>query len=278
MVSVALIERHPKRRRRQVTHPLGPPARGWFKTTLEEHRMKQVLTQLAENVWLWPHNPSYTAVQSSVGVIVGKSETVLVDAGNSPQLARRIKAALRGRGFPPLSHIIYTHHHWDHTYGACEFQVPVVAHATCKTLLAEEAQKPWSVEYLHQQTKSNPKLQVSNKALERAIRDWDRFRIVLPEVVFDGSLTLQCGPISLELEHVDGGHAEDSIVVKVPQAGVIFLGDCYYPPPIHLATSKSKPSLSMLASLESKDYTLYVGGHAKPITRANLLRRVKRPS
>jgi hypothetical protein len=53
--------------------------------------MRQKLTQLAEHVWLWPHSSSFNAVLSSVGVIVGKNETVLVDAGNGPQLARRIQ-------------------------------------------------------------------------------------------------------------------------------------------------------------------------------------------
>ena len=258
--------------------PVRPACTGLVNKTLEEHTMRQKLTQLTEHVWLWPHNPSFTAVQSSVGIITDESETVLVDAGNSPRLAHRIKAALRQNGFPPVSYIIYTHHHWDHTCGACEFQVPVVAHATCKTLLAEEAQKPWSVEYLHQQIKNNPRLRVSYKALERAIPNWATFRIVLPDILFDHSLTLQCGRLILELEHVGGQHAEDSIVVKVPQAQVLFLGDCYYPPPLHLRKPKSKASMSMLAALESKEYALYVGGHARPITRANLLRRVKKHS
>ena len=240
--------------------------------------MAQKLTQLTEHVWLWPHNPSYTAVQSSVGVINCGTETILVDAGNSPRLAQRITASLKQSGFPPVSHIIYTHHHWDHTFGACEFQVPVVAHATCKSILAGEAQKPWGVEYLQQQIKLNPKLRVSYKALDHAIQNWETFRIVLPDIVFDHSLTLQCGCISLELKHVGGQHAEDSVVVKVPQAQVIFLGDCYYPPPIHLRTSESKASMSMLEALESEEYVLYVGGHAKPLTRATLLRRLKQRS
>jgi glyoxylase-like metal-dependent hydrolase (beta-lactamase superfamily II) len=240
--------------------------------------MQSEITQLSEHVWLWPHNPSFTAVQSSVGIITDENETVLVDAGNSPQLARRIKASLRKHGFPPVKLIIYTHHHWDHTYGACEFQVPVVAHATCKANLAEEAQKPWSVAYLHQQIESNPLLKTSYKAKERAIRDWAAFRIVIPEIVFDHSLTLPCGRLNLELEHVGGQHAEDSIVVKVPEERVMFLGDCYYPPPLHLGTPKSTTSLSMLAALENKEYTLYVHGHGSPMTRATILRRLKKNS
>lgn len=246
--------------------------------TLERGSMNQKLTQLTEHVWHWSHNPSFTAVQSSVGVIVGENETVLVDAGNSPQLAHRIKDTIRQCGHPPVSHIIYTHHHWDHTYGACEFQVPVVAHASCKSLLAKEAQKPWSVEYLHQQIESNPLLEVSYRAKERVIRDWTTFRIVLPDIVFDHSLTLQCGSLSLELEHVGGQHAEDSIVVRIPQEQVIFLGDCYYPPPLHLRTPESEVSTSMLAAVESKEYALYVEGHRNPVKRATIRKRLKQHS
>ena len=84
-------------------------------------------------------------------------------------------------------------------------------------------------------------------------------------------MTIQLGQIRVELEHVGGRHAADSIVVKVPHAGIMFLGDCYYPPPLHLRTPESKPSLEMLAALESKAYTLYVEGHDKPLTRARLL-------
>jgi hypothetical protein len=52
----------------------------------------------------------------------------------------------------------------------------------------------------------------------------------------------------------------------------MFLGDCYYPPPLHLRTPYSKSDLAMLAALESKDYILYVEGHAQPMTRSKLLK------
>lgn len=232
--------------------------------------MRQKLTQLSENVWLWPHRSSFSAVQSCVGVVTSGEETVLVDAGNSPPLARRIKDGIQQAGLPPVSRIIYTHHHWDHVYGACEFQVPVVSHSICRTILIEEAQKPWGPEYLRQQIKSNPLLRASYRA--RAVRNWADFRILLPEIVFEDVLTLQLGEIRIELEHVGGQHAEDSIIVRVPSAGIMFLGDCYYPPPLHLRTPESQPSFAMLAALESREYTLYVEGHDEPLTRARLLK------
>lgn len=238
--------------------------------------MQKKLVQLAEHVWLWPHDAGFNAVQSCVGVIVGENETVLVDAGNGPVLARRIQDELRQSGFPPVSRLIYTHHHWDHTYGACEFQVPVVAHSMCKTLLIEEAKKPWGVEYLAQEIKRNPRLQVGYTARARAVRNWATFHIVIPDLVFDNSLTLRLGHISVQLLHVGGQHAQDSIVVKVPRAQVMFLGDCYYPPPSHLRTPGSKASMAMLAALESQEYALYVEGHDKPRTRAKLLAMLER--
>ncbi|CAG0975674.1 hypothetical protein ARNL5_02048 [Anaerolineae bacterium] len=233
--------------------------------------LRQKPTRLADNVWLWPHSSSFMAIQSSVGIITAENETVLVDAGNSPELARRLKDELRQSGFPPVSRIVYTHHHWDHVYGACEFQVPVVSHSLCKTILMEEAQRPWGPEYLRQGTRRNPRLKVSYRARARAVQDWAAFRIIIPDIVFDDCLTISLGQIRIELEHVGGQHAADSIVVKVPHAGIMFLGDCYYPPPLHLRTPDSKASLEMLAALESKAYTLYVEGHAKPLMRTKLL-------
>jgi glyoxylase-like metal-dependent hydrolase (beta-lactamase superfamily II) len=233
--------------------------------------MRQKLIQLSENVWLWPHNPNFYAVQSCVGIITGENETVLVDAGNSPQFARRIKDELQRSGFPPVHRIIYTHNHWDHTYGACEFQVPVIAHSLCRNILTEEVQKPWGLEYLRQEMENNPRLRTTYAARARAVQDWASFRIVIPEIVFDDVMVVRLGQIDIELEHVGGQHAEDSIIVKVPSARIMFLGDCYYPPPLHLRTSGSKPSLGMLAALASQGYSLYVEGHDKPLTQARLL-------
>jgi glyoxylase-like metal-dependent hydrolase (beta-lactamase superfamily II) len=233
--------------------------------------MSQSLIQLAENIWLFPHDPEFNTVQSSVGIIVDRDQAVLVDAGNSPRLARQIKDEFKRHRLPPISHIIYTHHHWDHISGACEFQVPVVAHTKCQAILLEEAKKPWSSEYLRQEIKRNPKLKVSYEARDRAIRNWEEFHIIVPDLVFDTLERIVLSQVTIELEHVGGDHAPDSIIIKVPQARTMFLGDCYYPPPLHLQTTEPVPSMAMLTALEDENYELYVEGHDDPFTRAELL-------
>lgn len=240
--------------------------------------MEKRLTQLTEHVWLWPHDPDPEAVQSSIGVIATPNECVLIDAGNSHRLARQLKTELVRCNLPPISRIIYTHHHWDHVYGACEFGVPVTAHIICKAILEEESRKPWGIEFLNGEIKRNPKLAVSYNARARLIDDWPAFQIIVPGDVFEKEKLIHLDGLAIELEHVGGQHAEDSIVVKVPQEGVMFLGDCYYPPPLHLREEDSVPSIEMLRKLRNDAYHLYVEGHDRPFTRVELLQFLQKIS
>jgi glyoxylase-like metal-dependent hydrolase (beta-lactamase superfamily II) len=234
--------------------------------------MELTLKQLTEHTWLLPHDPDENAVQSSIGVITAQNESLLIDAGNSPRLARIIKTELARNNLPPVSRMIYTHHHWDHIYGACEFDVPVTAHILCRAILEEESKKPWGIEYLSEEIKREPKLTVSYNARAKSIEDWEAFRIVVPEDVFETEKVIHLDRFTVELEHVGGEHAEDSIVVKVPQDGVMFIGDCYYPPPVHIRKPDSAPSFEMLRRIQNDTYNLYVEGHDKPFTRTELLK------
>lgn len=234
--------------------------------------MELTLKPLTEHIWLLPHNPDETAVQSSIGVITTQNKSILIDAGSSPRLARKIKSELARNNLPPVSRIIYTHHHWDHIYGACEFDVPVTAHTICKAILEEESKKPWGVGYLNEEIKREPKLTASYNARAKSIEDWGAFRIVVPEEVFEAKKVIHVDGLTIELEHVGGEHAEDSIVVKIPKDAVMFIGDCYYPPPLHLRKPDSAPSFDMLRRLQNDAYNLHVEGHDKPFTRTELLK------
>ena len=228
--------------------------------------MDQNLIQLTEHIWLWPCSDDPEVIQPSIGVIAGKYRTILVDAGNSPYVVNRIKDAIQQARLPAVSSIVYTHHHWDHVYGACVFQVPVYAHEKCRSILLNEAKKPWSAKYLDQMVARNPKLKVSYDAQARAIHDWDAFQIVVPDKVFSTIEVFDLDGIRVELEHVGGKHARDSIIVKVPQDRVMFLGDCYYPPPLHLRKPSDVASSAMLKSIKNETYVLYVEGHDAPFS------------
>ncbi|WP_432879583.1 MBL fold metallo-hydrolase [Kribbella sp. CA-245084] len=226
-----------------------------------------MLEHLAGRVWLSPLDPDSDAIRPSVAVIADEAGSVVVDAGNSPDHARTIQAAIATAGLPAPKWLVYTHHHWDHTWGASAWHdVTVVAHTTATDLLKAEAAKPWSHRYLHDQVEANPKLGPSFRARALAVPDWNDFRIVLPDQTFDDTLTLPTGVV---LRHVGGNHAPDSLIAVVD--GVALLGDAFYPPPYHLRRPDDTIDYAMVKQFLSEQHDWYVDAHSAPRTRSAAL-------
>lgn len=226
------------------------------------------LVHLAGRVWLFPADSDPDNVRGCVAVVAGDRGSVVVDAGNSPAMAREIQAAMVLSGLPAARWLVYTHHHWDHVWGACAWRdVEVVAHAASLPLLTAEAAKPWSHRYLREQVAANPLLGPSMRARAWAMDSWDDFAIVPPHRTFGESLTL---PANIRLQHVGGQHAPDSTVVSVDDSGVVLLGDCFYPPPHHLRGPDDVLNRAMLRRLQDDRYDWYVDSHSPPHHRSGL--------
>lgn len=230
--------------------------------------MRVSLRHLAGRVWWYPHDEDHDNVQGGVAVIADDAGSVVVDAGNSPRAARRVQAAMEAAGLPPARHLVYTHHHWDHVWGACAWpDVEVVGHRAGARILAAEVRRPWSHQYLRGEVEANPRLGPSFRARAWAMPSWEGFAIIPPQIEFDDALTLPCG---VELRHVGGRHAEDSTVVAVPDSGVLLLGDCFYPPPFHLREPDDGYAVDLIERLldeaEVGRYEWYVDSHHVPRT------------
>lgn len=221
------------------------------------------LQRLTEHVWYFPPDKDQTKVQASVGIICTPTQTVLVDAGNSPAHARRVMDALKSINAPPLSQIIYTHHHWDHIFGAVAFGVPVTAHRICYDAVVRYAQNDWSPENVRRTILDEPKLAVSFTALNAAMADdWDTWQIVFPTTILEKKTNiLELDGLTLEIEHIGGNHADDSTIITVREDGVMFLGDCFYPPPAHRRQPDDAPDVHMMAYLLDRGLTYYADGH-----------------
>ena len=202
-----------------------------------------------------------------MGIIVTEKHTILVDAGNSPRHARRIMIALDDIQAPSVYNIIYTHTHWDHVFGAMVFGAPAVAHELGQRQLAEMATRPWGNNYVSEEIQRTPARETSLRAMMRAMEEWRNFRIVQPELVLTKKMSMYIDHVTIDIEHVGGRHAPDSVVVRLPQSRVMFLGDCFYPPPLHLRTPEDTYDYAMMRSLIREDYDWYVDGHNEPFSR-----------
>jgi glyoxylase-like metal-dependent hydrolase (beta-lactamase superfamily II) len=201
-----------------------------------------------------------------VAVIADDSGYVVVDAGNSPSAAVGVQAAMQAAGLPPARQLVYTHHHWDHVWGACAWPgVEIIGHRAGARILAAEARRPWSHRYLREQVEANPRLGPSFRARAWAMVSWDGFAVVPPHTEFDDAVTL---PGGVEVRHVGGQHAEDSTVVAVPDSGVLLLGDCFYPPPFHLREPSDGYDVDLIRLLLDEDTfgrcEWYVDSHDQP--------------
>ncbi|MCB8939122.1 MAG: MBL fold metallo-hydrolase [Ardenticatenaceae bacterium] len=224
-------------------------------------------TQISPHVWILPRHPDKNRVQATIGVIIAGDQTILIDAGNSLHLARQIQATLAAMDAPPISHVVYTHHHWDHTFGACVYRVPAIAHHLSFQFLSDMRQLNVGEAHLRTKVERNPKL-----ILEWTAEDWAEFEIVLPEITYEDQVQFQFGDVTLELLHVGGIHAADSTVIKVVQDGVMFLGDCYYPAPRYIDTDDQMLDMTMLANLLDENYEHYIDGHNAPMQTRHVRR------
>ncbi len=227
--------------------------------------MTDGLRQLNDHIWIFPHDPDETRVQPTVGMVLTKTQTILIDSGHSPRHARRALSLLRDIGAPTITHVIYTHHHWDHTFGGMMWgNAAFVAHEQCRELMrAQYSSKPWSSMYIQEEIRVNPTRKNSLRAMDRAIDDWRNFRLALPTITFAKELDIYLDGLTLEMRHVGGQHAPDSITIRVRESRVMFIGDCYY-------GNEGGNDVEMVKALLDEDVDLYIEGHSDPRTRVDM--------
>ncbi|MCP5097574.1 MAG: MBL fold metallo-hydrolase [Chloroflexi bacterium] len=224
------------------------------------------LKQISKHVWIMPFLKGENIMQANIGVIIGADETVLIDAGNGAPQAVQIQQALQELGAPPVRQIIYTHHHWDHVFGAYLFDVPVVANRRSAPFLQEKAQIPWGEPYFQERWETMPRTREEITSQRQAAGNWKDLRIVMPDVVFDEFHTLLAADVTLQMWHVGGVHASDSIVVQVVEDGVMFVGDSFYAPPTYeMAPGKEDViAIDVIGHFLREDVNTYIDGHNKP--------------
>lgn len=150
-------------------------------------------------------------LDQQIGVVLGGHDVLLVDTRATPAHAREIVAELRELTPYPVSIVVDTHWHWDHTFGNSVFRpAPIWGHVRAAKRLRRDGRQ--------------------------AIRDvagWmpdlgaglAEVQIDPPEHTFEDHATLEVGDRIVELRYHGRGHTDGDITVAVPGADVLFAGD-----------------------------------------------------
>jgi glyoxylase-like metal-dependent hydrolase (beta-lactamase superfamily II) len=222
--------------------------------------------RITEHVyWLPPAPPD----RPSLCAVAGDRGTIWLDAGSSAAHAREFLRVLAGDGVAGPSHVVLTHSHWDHVFGAAELTAHVIAQERTAAYLEQLAATDWSDEALDRRVTSgeaSPQHAENVKAELPSPRD---VRISPAEIVFRDGLDLRLGGVRVQVRHVGGDHADDSTVVFVEPDGLLFLGDCLYEAPSGCYTSERVGPL--VDTVRGFGAQLFVEGHGEAMLSAAAL-------
>lgn len=143
----------------------------------------------------------------NIGVVKGVNRTIMIDSQFAP-LSEKIKTAIGAISPHPITHLINTHYHSDHTSGNENFTeqgITIIAHDFTREVLTTEVSA----------AEPNPRLpSLSSKAL--------------PYITFNDRLTLHEGAEEIEIMHFPSGHTGGDIAVFFKTSNVIHTGDLYF--------------------------------------------------
>ncbi|MDP3891095.1 MBL fold metallo-hydrolase [Nocardioides sp.] len=214
-------------------------------------------TEVADRVWVARY-PWYDVNVTAIG---GSDGLVVVDTHASDRAAREVVSDVRAIGAGPVTAVVNTHEHFDHTFGNATFldawgDLPIHAHevAAARTTAAGQRIK-----------------EAFAASGDPHAPEVEETRIVPATVTFSSARVLDLGDRAVELIHPGRGHTGGDVVVSVPDAGVLLAGDlveesgppsfgedCY---PLEWAAT-----LDLVLQLVRPDGVV-VPGHGRPVDR-----------
>lgn len=218
------------------------------------------LQRISERVyWLPPAPPD----RPSLCAVAGERRTIMLDAGASAAHARLFLDGLAAEGIAPPSCVTLTHSHWDHVFGASEFDVPVIAHALTAETLIELAATDWSDDALDRRLAAGEVSAAHVAHVKEELPSPREVRVAPADIVLRDGLDIELGDATVWVRHVGGDHAADSCVMYVEPDRVLFLGDSLYDSPNGALTPEVVFPLH--DTVRAFGAELFVDGHSEAV-------------
>lgn len=151
---------------------------------------------------------------ANLGFVIGQDSIAVIDAGSSRQQGQALLAAIRRISDKPISHLVITHMHPDHAFGAEVFReagATIVGHAQ----LSQSLQARGPV-YLQNLTRLyGPAAMIGTQ-------------VALPDIAVSDSLDLDLGGRVLTLTATSPAHTDNDLTVLDRTTGALFAGDLVF--------------------------------------------------
>jgi glyoxylase-like metal-dependent hydrolase (beta-lactamase superfamily II) len=232
---------------------------------------QQQLKRVLEHVYLL--DPEASKDRPSLGAIIGKQSTLVVDAGNSPAHANILQNELVKRGFSKPKYVVLTHWHWDHVFGSSAFEVPIFAHEETTRRIKEMSDLDWSDEALDRRVEIGDEIEFCRDMIKAEWPNRSNLRLRSPDVSFVDCLEFDLGDVHCQVRHVGGDHASDSSIIYIPEDQALFLGDALYGDlhhgPENYTIEKIYPLVDEIMRYEA---TVYIWSHdSEPMPQKEMM-------
>jgi glyoxylase-like metal-dependent hydrolase (beta-lactamase superfamily II) len=195
---------------------------------------------------------------SSVGVIVGDRDVIMVDSLTNAAMTEGLQSEIRRVTDKPVRFLVNTHSHADHVYTNHLFLEAMT--------IASSAGR--------ERTVANQKAQSRHDALfaeHFPDVDFRGSRYTPQDLAFRGSLTLHQGAREVRVLELGAGHSESDVIVHLPAERIVFCGDLLMNGMLPLpGEGQVTGTIANYKAIEALGAEIYVAGHGAPGTLADV--------
>lgn len=156
---------------------------------------------------------------SNAGLLLDREGVMAVDALMVPSMTRRFLTAIKKVTTKPVTRLVNTHHHIDHSGGNFLFrEAEIVSHTYCRE---EIARTGMPVDFFQ-------------KRIPRFAAEFPKLKLAVPDVTFEDRLVFHQAGRAVELRHLGPAHTFGDAFVYLAKDKLLFAGDLafYYVTPL----------------------------------------------
>ncbi len=238
-------------------------------------------------------NPFFGA---NLVVIVNDKDVLLVDTGTTPRSARALVADIKQLTDRPITTVVNTHWHYDHTDGNSIFapEVQIIATdyvrqqlatfdvlhnepfrtstATAGPTLIASFQKQIAAETDPAKKAALQKKLADTQAAQKEFEhDKTEIKPTPPNVTYTNKLVLHRGAREIDLLFLGRGHTAGDTVVFLPREHIVCTGDLMESRIAYMGSAYFAEWLTTLDALKRLDFRVDLPGHGAPFTDKGLI-------
>jgi len=172
-------------------------------------------------------------------IIIHTQRAMIWDSLSHPRDMQAVQALLRAKDWT----LVYSHADWDHIWGTAGLSHPdkaIIGHDNCLARFSQDVPME-----LHEKKTAQPGI-------------WDEVVLIPPTMIFQKSMSLDLGNLTLSLHHLPG-HTSDCIVGFIPEWSVLLAGDTVETPfPVINADSPIDEWITALQNWERDERVQHV--------------------